>query len=469
MSQTAPEADESIPWVVVVIVVSTAVLTGVGLSIMTVTFGEIAKAFPRAGEAQLSWIANLFTIVGAATLVPAGVFADRVGRRQMLLAGIAVFVGGSLLGALAPNPGVIMVARTVQALGASAYTPAAAAVLIASFPPSKMATAIGLWAVTGGVSSALGPSVGGLIVGWGGWRWAFWLNIPIAVAALGLGLIYLPQSSTDRTKAVPDPFGAVLTMAGISMITLGVVQDKHSPDWGWAGSKTLAAFAIGVVLLAWFIQRCRTHASPLMDLRLFRLINVRLGVIGTFTVALVWFCIYWGIVRYAMTVWGWSPMKAGVATAPVSLFAGTIGMIVGRWANRMGHRPFIVPGSLATIGTAVWFWVGIGSQPGLWSVIVPGSVLLGLATGLVFPSYIATTLVDVPGDRHAEGSALNFMVQRTGTTIGVALAITFLAKGSGTRGLHQTLAVAIAGSVICLLVGLAVDTRPRQARAASSS
>lgn len=459
-SGTVVGDDERIPWMVVLIVVSSAVLTGVGLSIMTVTFGEIAKAFPKASEAQLSWIANLFTIVGAATLVPAGVFADRVGRKQMLLGGVAVFTAGSLLGALAPNPAVIMVARTVQALGASAYTPAAAAVLIAAFPPSKMGTAIGLWAVTGGASSALGPSLGGLVVGWGGWRWAFWLNIPVGLFSLALGLIYLPRSATDRSRQVPDPFGALLTMAGISAITFGVVQNKHAAGWGWAGVKTLAALAFGVVLLVWFVQRCRTHPSPLMDLRLLRLTNVRLGVIGTFVIAVVWFCIYWGIVRYTMTAWGWSPLKAGVATAPVSLFAGTIGLITGRWANRVGHRRFIIPGSLATVASAMWFWVATGSHEALWTVVVPGSVLLGLATGLVYPSYIAATLVDVPSNRHAEGSALNFMVQRTGTTIGVALAITFLANGTGTAGLHQTLGVAIVGSLICLIVGLAVDTRP---------
>jgi EmrB/QacA subfamily drug resistance transporter len=445
---------------VLVLVVSAAVLTGIGLSIMTVTFGEIAKAFPTATEAQLSWIANLFTIVGAATLVPAGVFADRVGRRRMLLAGVALFTAGSFIGALAPNPATIMVARTVQALGASAYTPAAAAVLIAAFPAERLGTAIGVWAVTGGITASLGPSLGGLIVGWGGWRWAFWVNIPVGLFVLLLGPRYLPVSATDRSRAIPDPFGALLTMVAISAITLGVVQNKHDPGWEWTGAKTLLSITFGLVLLGWFLARCRTHASPLLDLDLFRIENVRVGVIGTFVIATVWFCIYWGIVRYAMTVWGWSPFKAGVATAPVSLFSGLLGIGAGRAANRLGHRVFILPGCVATALTALWFWFAMDSQPSLWSVVVPGSALLGIATGLVFPSFIAVTLHDMPSHRHAEGSGINFMTQRTGTTIGVALAITFLTGASGTDGLHQTLALAIAGSVICFAIGLRVDTRP---------
>jgi EmrB/QacA subfamily drug resistance transporter len=448
---------------VLLLVVSAAVLTGIGLSIMSVTFGEIAKAFPDASAAQLSWIANLFTIVSAATLVPAGVLADRVGRRRMLLSGVALFTVGSLIGALAPNPAIIMVARTVQALGSSAYTPAAAAVLIAAFPPERLAAAIGVWAVTGGVSSALGPSLGGLVVAWGGWRWAFWLNIPIGLLVLALGPHYLPRSRGDRTRAIPDPFGALLTIVGISAITLAVVQDKHKSGWEWYGRYTLACIAVGLAIIGWFLLRCRRHPNPLIDLDLFRIRNVRLGVGGTFVIALAWFCVYWGIVQFTINVWHWSPFKAGVSTAPVSLFSGLVGIYAGRLASRRGHRPFILPGCLATIATAVFFWAVTDSSPQLWVVIV-GSTILGLSTGLVFPSFIATSLTDVPNDRHAVGSGINFMTQRTGTTFGVAFAITFLSGAGGLGGLHRTLAIAIAGSAVCFLIGLRVDTRPLPAR-----
>jgi EmrB/QacA subfamily drug resistance transporter len=455
-----PGAPARNPWMVLFLVISAAVLTGIGLSIMSVTFGEIAKAFPDASASQLSWIANLFTIVGAATLIPAGVLADRVGRKRMLLLGVGAFTLGSLIGALAPNPAVIMIARTVQALGTAAYTPAAAAVLIASFPPERLATAIGVWAVTGGVAASLGPSLGGLVVASGGWRWAFWINIPVGLLVLALGPRYLPASTTDRSRAIPDPFGAVLTMVGISAITFAVVQNKHHAGWGWTGYKTLACTAFGLAVLGLFVVRCLRLTNPLLDLGLFRDSNVRVGVIGTFVIAVVWFCIYWGIVQYTINVWGWSPFRAGVATAPVSLFSGIVGILVGRVANQRGHRVFILPGCVATIATALWFWFAVDATPRLWSVIVPGTALLGLSTGLVFPSFIAVTMSGVPSDRHAIGTGVNFMTQRTGTTIGVALAITFLAGASGVDGLRRTLLVAIFGSVLCFFVGLRVDTRP---------
>ncbi len=443
-------------WLVLSMVISTAVLTGIGLSIMSVAFPEIRKAFPGASAAQLSWINNLFTIVSAATLVPSGVLADRLGRKKMMLIGIAIFTAGSFIGALAPSPAWIMVGRTVQALGSSAYTPAGAALLISAFPPERLATAIGVWSVTGGVSAALGPSVGGFVIDRGGWQWAFWINIPIGLIVLLIGPRVLTETATDRTKRMPDLAGVFMIMAGVSAITLGVVQRKTDPDWGWLGAKTWLCFAVGTAILTWFILRCKRRENPLLQLDLFRIHNVRIGVAGTFVIALAWFALNWAIVQHAINQWHWTVFKAGVSTAPISLFSGLTGVLSGRVAHKYGHQRFILAGSLGTIATSIFLWFAMGDDPALWTAIVPGCVLLGLATGLVFPSYIATTLLDVPVERHAVGSSINFMVQRTGTTFGTALAITFIAGSAGTRGLHETLVVTMIGCSICFVLGFLV-------------
>jgi EmrB/QacA subfamily drug resistance transporter len=440
-------------WLVLAMVISTAVLTGIGLSIMSVAFPEIRKAFPNASAAQLSWINNLFTIVSAATLVPSGVLADRLGRKKMMLTGIAIFTAGSFVGALAPSPAWIMVGRTIQALGSSAYTPAGAALLISAFPPERLATAIGVWSITGGVSSALGPSVGGFVIDRGGWQWAFWINIPIGLLVLLIGPRVLRETATDRSKRMPDLLGVLLIMAGSSAITLGVVQRKTEPGWGWLGGRTWLCFAFGVTILTWFLVRCKRHHNPLLQLDLFRIHNVKIGVAGTFVIALSWFALNWALVQYTINEWHWTVFKAGVSTAPISLFSGLTGVLSGRVAHRYGHQRFILIGSLGTIGTSIFLWFAMQGEPALWTAVVPGCVLLGLSTGLVFPSYIATTLLDVPVERHAVGSSINFMIQRTGTTFGTALAITFLAGSVGTRGLHQTLIVTMLGCAVCFCLG----------------
>jgi EmrB/QacA subfamily drug resistance transporter len=443
-------------WLVLTMVISTAALTGIGLSIMSVAFHEIRRAFPETSPAQLSWINNLFTIVGAATLVPCGVLADRVGRKRMMLVGIAVFTAGSFVGALAPNPTWIMIGRTIQALGSSAYTPAGAALLIAAFPPERLASAIGVWSITGGVSSALGPSLGGLVVDRGGWQWAFWLNIPIGLVVLVIGPRVLTETSTDRTKKMPDLVGVALIMLGVSAVTLGVVQNKTKPNWGWLGTNTWLCFAVGLALLGWLVHRCRHQPNPLIELDLFRLHNVKVGTIGTFVIAAAWFALNWAIVQHTINAWEWSVFKAGLSTAPVSLFSGLTGVLTGRVAHRFGHRRFILIGSSGTIATCVFLWFALGDEPALWTGVVPGCLILGLFTGMVFPSYIATTLLDVAPLRHAVAGSVSFMIQRIGTTFGVALAITFIAGNAATTALHQTLVVTMLGCAICFILGFQV-------------
>jgi MFS family permease len=430
---------------VLAMVIGTTVLTGLSMSIMVVTFPAIRADFPDASAAQLSWINNLFTIVSAATLIPCGVLADRVGRKRMLLVGAALFTVGSFIGALAPSPEWIMAGRTVQALGAAAFGPAGTALLISSFAPERLATAIGVWAVTSGVASAAGPSIGGLVVDWGGWPWAFWISVPIGLFAMVFGPFVLRETERDRTRRLPDPLGVVLVMASTSVITLGVVQRKTEAGWGWLGTRTLLCFVGGAVLLGWFITRCRRRPNPLIQLDLFRSNDVRFGSLGLLCSGVAFYALNWAFVQHTVNQWGWSISRAGAATCPVALISGVSAILSSRAANRRGQRPFILAGSMGVLGSCVFLWFAMGDVPSLWAVLI-GGALLGLFSGLVFPAYISTTLLGVPSDQHSVGSSINFMAQRTSATLGTALAITFIAGASGSAGLRHSILVCIVGS-----------------------
>lgn len=446
------------PGVVLAVTACAAALTGIGLSSISVLFPELRRAFPGATSVTLSWVANVFTIVGAATLIPAGALADRTGRKRMVLIGVAMFIAGSILGAVAPNPGWLIAARFVQALGASCYTPASAALLVASYPPDRVASAIGIWAVTGGLSSAIGPPLAGLLVEVGDWRTTFWFNVPIGLLVFALGTRYLQESDRDPGRRVPDPFGTVLVMAAVSPIVFALVQAGR---WGWSDARTLGWISVGLAITAVFVLRCARHDNPLIELSLFRLYSVRISNLGTFVIAIAWFCVYWAVIQFVISEWGWSATRAGLATSPVSFMSGFAGLVVGRFAPRTGHRVFILPGSLAFIATAI-ACLTIGEQPSV-ARIVAISTLMGCASGCVFPSFIAMTPLDVPASAHAVASGVNFMVQRIGTTIGVALAIAFVAAPTDAdrvAGLHRAVAVTIASAVVAFLIGLAVnDTR----------
>ncbi len=450
------------PGVVMAITVAAITLTGIGLSSISVVVPELRRSFPHASPATLSWVANAFTIVSAATLIPAGALADRVGKKRMVLLGVSLFVVGSLIAAAAPNPFWIIGGRTVQAIGSAAYTPASAALLMSAFPPERIAAAIGVWSITGGITAAVGPPIAGAIIQVSDWRWTFWFNVPAGLLVLALGALYLTEGDVDRDRAIPDPWGALLVTAGVSPIVYALVQ---STRWGWLDSRTIGCILAGVAILGLFVRRCTHHSNPLIDLRLFRLRSLRIANVGTFSMAVTWFCLYWGLIAFATGRlsaggWGWTALRAGTVTAPVSLMAGVLGVTVGRIAVRTGHRLFILPGTVmfAVVTYLLWRW--IGTEPSNWRMAV-GSGLMGTASGCVFPSFIAASMVDVPRDRHSVGSGVNFMVQRIGTTVGVALAITFLTRPGGVDGLHRCLIVAWAGTAVSFLIGWKIDTKPR--------
>ncbi len=451
----APEMRAQRSGWVLAMVIGTTVLTGVGMSIMVVTFPAIRAEFPDASPAQLSWINNLFTIVSAATLIPCGVLADRVGRKRMLLIGTALFAVGSLVGALAPSPAWIMVGRTLLALGAASYGPAGTALLISAMPPERLPTAIGIWAVTSGIASAAGPSIGGLVVDWGGWPWAFWVNVPIALVVLTLGPFVLRETARDRSQRLPDIVGVALVMAATSAITLGVVQRKTAAGWGWLGAWTLLCLFAGGLLLAAFIARCRHRPNPLIKLELFRSNDVRFGALGLLVSGVAFYAFHWAFVQHTVNQWGWSISRAGAATSPVALVSGFSAIASSRASRRYGQRPFILTGACGVFASSVFLLLAMGDEPSLTVVLVGGS-LLGLFSGLVFPAYIATTLFGVPPDQHSVGSAINFMAQRTSATLGTALAITFIAGASGSAGLRHSLVVCAVGSVMGFALGSAV-------------
>ncbi len=433
-------------------------LTGLGLAVMSVTFPAIVEAFPEASPAQLSWVTNVFPIVGAASLVPAGVLADRYGRKRMLLIGVAVFTLGSCLSALATGPGVLIVARGVQSLGASAYTPAATALLIAAFPPHKMPMAIGVWAVAGGISSGAAPALGGLAIDLGGWRWAFWLNVPVALTVLLAGPRVFTESVGNRERRFPDPLGVVLIAAGLSLVVLGVVQ---SGAWGWLGGRTLASFAGGAAILGWLAWRCVHHPEPILRLSLLRQASAGPANLGMLVFATAWFCMFFALVFWFTTAWGWSAVRAGLASAPVSLVSGLVAVAVSPVAARLGHRRFVLAGSAGYGLSVLWLWRIIGAEPD-WGPLIAAEVLLGLSSGLVLPSFIALGVVGMPTHLHAVASSVSFTTQRVGTSLGTSLAITFLADSAleGTAWLHRAMAVALVGSVGAFLISLRIGPPP---------
>ena len=426
---------------------------------MTVGYPALGDAFPGVSDPTLSWVTNIFTIVGAATLVPAGVLADRLGRRRMLMVGTLLFLAGSVLGGLAPSVGVLIVARAVLALGASAINTATVALLLATMPANRLPLAIGIWAVAGGTSSAIGPPVGGLAIQWLGWEWMFWLNVPFCLIVLiVVPLVYRESHSTDF-RALPDPLGGVMVAAATALVTLGIVQ---SDPWGWFDWKVAGSIVGGLAVFGLFVQRSWNHPNPLVELRLFRFPNVRRGNMSTLIIASSWFAMFFGFTVIVIRSWGWTPLEAGFAVAPLALFAGLVGVLIGRIAHRTGHRMFILPGTALYVGATIAMWAVLGDEPNAVA-FVTGMTVIGVATGMVFPSLMTAAVSDVPADQHSLATGINFTAQRVATTIGVALGLTFATTAaSASEAIDLLMGMVVITAVLSLPFSLRIDTRPRR-------
>ena len=226
---TEPEPNGGTAAVVAVLAIA-VFMSSLDLFIVNLAFPSIGEEYAGAELGSLSWILNAYTIVFAAVLVPAGRWADRVGRRRALVAGLAVFTGGSLLCGLAPGVGWLVAARTVQAVGAGVMVPASLSLLLAVVPQEQRARALGSWSALGALGAALGPVIGGALVEIG-WRWVFWVNLPVGVVAILLALRLVPESRDEARGSRPDLLGAMFLALAVGLVAGALVE---ASDWGWA-------------------------------------------------------------------------------------------------------------------------------------------------------------------------------------------------------------------------------------------
>ena len=187
-------------------------MSSLDLFIVNLAFPYIGREYAGTSLSNLSWVLNGYTIVFAAVLVPAGRWADRVGRRRLFVAGMIAFSLGSLLCGLAPGVAALIAARVIQAAGAGLMVPASLSLLLAAVPPAARARAIGTWSALGALGAALGPVIGGSLVQIS-WRWVFWINLPVGLAAVLLAARVVPESKDDHVRGRPDLLGAALLAA----------------------------------------------------------------------------------------------------------------------------------------------------------------------------------------------------------------------------------------------------------------
>jgi EmrB/QacA subfamily drug resistance transporter len=437
-----------------------AFLAFLDTTIVNIAFPSIANYFSDSGRDLLSWVLDGYFVVIAALLVPAGGLADRFGHRRVFLAGLAVFIGASLLCAVAPSLGALIALRVVQGVGAAMIAPTSLAIVLDSFPPERRAAGVGIWGAASAAAAAVGPTLGGALVDLSDWRLVFLVNLPLGLAALLAGRRLLPAPRVTDSR-LPDLPGALALALGLAAVTLAIVEGNR---WGWTAASTLGAFAAGAVLLAVVVARSRHHPRPIVEPALFAHRSFRIGNLGTLLFAAAFFSMILGNVLFLTGVWGYSVLHAGLATLPAPAVTTIVSAPAGRLADRFGHRAVIAPGTIA-FAAGVMVLRSAGAEPdwlGLW---LPGASLAGVGIGLAFPTLGSAAVRDVPGDRFATASAVNAAFRQVGAVLGTAVLVAIVGEPatlaaaldvSDSAYLFSVFAALAAGAVVLVLRPAAV-------------
>ena len=416
----------------VVGVLSLAVfMSSLDLFIVNLAFPYISRDYPGTSLSSLSWVLNAYTIVFAAVLVPAGRWADRIGRRRLFSGGLILFSVGSVLCALAPGVAALIAARVIQAAGAGAMVPASLSLLLAAVPPPVRPKALGTWSALGALGAALGPVIGGALVQVD-WRWVFWINVPVGAAAVFLAARVVPESKDPNVSGRPDILGAGLLAAAVGLVALALVK---APEWGWGSASFLGLLAASVLCGALMVLRSRRHhpfISPVIELELLRSRTFS----GSFAASILYYAGFGAFVlssvEFLTGVWHYSAVEAGLAIAPGPLMVLPFARLVApRLTALLGG-----PGRVAVIGCfvnalaqALWLW-RIQVVPSYVSHLLPAQLLGGAGVGLTIPSLLGAGSASLTPARFGTGSGILNTGRQVGTVLGVAGLVAILARVS---------------------------------------
>jgi EmrB/QacA subfamily drug resistance transporter len=382
----------------------------------------------HASNSQLQWIVDAYNLVFAALLLVSGSLSDRVGRKGMLLAGLAVLGVASIAGGLTATPGQLIVARCFMGLGAAMVFPATLSLISNIFTGrAERAQAIGLWGATAGVAVALGPIVGGWLLQGFSWSSIFFAMAP--VAALGAAMVaYSVPTSRDPHAPKTDRGGFALSTAAIALLIFTIIE---APEYGWGSARSVAGFAVGAVLLAAFIAWERGMSEPMLDVSLFR--NPRFAAASA-SVTIAFFALFgfiFLITQFFQFFKNYSPLSTGVHLLPVATAVGVASVLGTKLAVRFGTK-LVVASGLAMMA-AFYAWVSTASATLAYSTIAIQMVLFGIGMGFTSAPATEAIMGVVPTAKAGVGSAVNDTTRLLGGTLGVALIGSVYASLYGSR------------------------------------
>lgn len=431
-------------WRVLAIAAVAQYLAILDLFAVIVAFPALQQSFGNASTSAVSWTLNAYTIVMAALLVPAGRFADDTGRKRGFLLGITLFGLASIACGLAPNLGILIAARVLQAAAAALLIPTGLGLVLPVFPKREHTTVMGIWTAIAAAGGASGPVLGGLLLQ-AGWRWIFLLNVPFTVVAFVFGLSVLPDIRQRGGRRL-DLLGAGLILGATAAFTTVFVQ---APDWGYTAPGTLGCLVAAIVLAALFVRHVRHHPDPVVSPIVLRHRPFRIATLGVFCYYLAFAAMILEATLFMTEQWHYSTLRAalGVAAMPISCLL--MSPFSGRFVALVGARTSAVLGGAAIALGCAWWMLATEFSDSYALVMIPGSILAGASTALLQPPLFgASTLL--PADQISLGSGTLMMARQTSSALGVAILTAILGSTA-----HRSMTDFRAGWLYMVVAGLA--------------
>src|SRR5256885_345260 len=372
------------PWLVLAVLCLGFFMILLDTTIVNIAIPSISDKLD-ASLSDILWILNSYILVYAVLLITAGRLGDLYGPKQLFLTGLVVFTLASVACGFAKTPTQLIIFRIVQGIGGALLTPQTLSVLTMIFPPDKRGAAFGIWGSTAGIATVAGPVVGGWLVTDFGWRWIFFVNVPVGIVALIGAAIVMPNLKLNRRHRL-DWVGTVLATAGLFLITFGLIEGQPH-HWGkvWGPVTIVELIVVGAVIMIGFIvqQWAQRNGEPLIPFQIFRDRNYSIMNYVVMSIAFGMFGLFLPLTIFLQSVLGLSALQAGLTTAPMSLIAMLIPPFAGRLSDRFGGKWILFVG-LSLFSTGMGILIASSHPNSTRWHLLPGLIVAGFGMGMTF-------------------------------------------------------------------------------------
>jgi EmrB/QacA subfamily drug resistance transporter len=400
-------------WRALIIVCVAIFMLLLDITVVNVALPDIQREL-HTSFTDLQWVVDAYALLLASCMLNAGTVGDWLGRKRVFIAGVLLFTLASALCGSATSPLFLNLARGLQGVGGAIMFAVSLAILSQEFHGRERGTAFGIWGATVGAAVAIGPLVGGALTTWAGWRWIFFVNVPIGAACVVAGRAYLHESRDEAHGGFDLPGFTTLT-AGLFALVLALLRGQ---DWHWSSGRVVGLLAAAIVLLTAFVLVEWRRESPMFEVKLFRNPTFTAAQLLAFTIASAMFSQFLYLTLYLQNVLGYSPIGAGVRFLPLSLLSFVAAPIAGRLSARVPVRLLFGVG-MSLIGIALLSMHGI-TPSSHWTTLLAGFCLGGVGIGLVNAPLASTAVSVVEPRRAGMASGINNTFRQVGIATGIA-------------------------------------------------